>query len=659
MTEQRKQKKPTIRQLLALLSLACWTSNPPPAVSSPAPAPRVTALSYHEVSVGEPLIDRSGITLDMLVRQFDWLHGNGFHPVSIQALLDARDNGTPLPPKAVLLTFDDGYTSFHTHVLPLLKAYNYPAVLALVGSFMEPDADSMVMYGSLELPRSNFMSWDQVREAEASGLVEIASHSYGLHRGILANPQGNELPAAHVYRYDSLTKTYETEREFRGRVKVDLEKSAALLEREVGKRPRVMVWPYGAYGGVSLALAAATDMPVTLTLDPGESTLDELGAMRRHLVAYDWSIAAFAKIMRTESTPDPIRVVHVDLDYIWDLDPVIQERNLGKLLERIKEFHINTVYLQAYSDTNGDSVAEALYFPNRHLPMRADLFGRAAWQLRTRAGVKVFAWLPVMAFAETNDALLVRRPGATPGVLVVDPDKPRRLSPWVPAARQIIREIYADLSRYTKFGGLLFSDDAVLTDFEDAGPEALAAFGLTEGGAITVTAMHADAELMQRWTRYKTDALIALTDELKEVVAEHQGRIQTARNLFALPILEPHSKTWFAQDLPSLLPHYDQVAIMAMPYMEESSTPTVWLQTLLEAVKAQSDSLDKIVFEFQAVDWHTPTRPITTEELATTMRTFQRQGVINFGYYPDNIHHDQPRARLLHPAFSLQWFPFK
>ena len=48
--------------------------------------------------------------------------------------------------------------------------------------------------------------------------------------------------------------------------------------------------------------------------------------------------------------------------------------------------------------THLDGVAEALYFPKRHLPMRADLFNRVAWQLMARAGVKVFAWMPVLAF---------------------------------------------------------------------------------------------------------------------------------------------------------------------------------------------------------------------------------------------------------------------
>ena len=42
---------------------------------------------------------------------------------------------------------------------------------------------------------------------------------------------------------------------------------------------------------------------------------------------------------------------------------------------------MTTVYLQHLSDPDGDGVADALYFPNKYLPVRDDIFGRIAWQL--------------------------------------------------------------------------------------------------------------------------------------------------------------------------------------------------------------------------------------------------------------------------------------
>lgn len=64
------------------------------------------------------------ITVNRLVEHFNWLKSNGYTPVSWQQILDARAGKAALPEKPVLLTFDDGYTSFYTQIYPLLKAYD-------------------------------------------------------------------------------------------------------------------------------------------------------------------------------------------------------------------------------------------------------------------------------------------------------------------------------------------------------------------------------------------------------------------------------------------------------------------------------------------------------------------------------------------------------
>ena len=64
-----------------------------------------------------------------------------------------------------------------------------------------------------------------------------------------------------------------------------------------------------------------------------------------------------------------MRVVHVDLDNVYDPDPAQQEINLGKLIQRMSDMGANTVFLQAFADPKGDGLVHSLYFPNRHLPM--------------------------------------------------------------------------------------------------------------------------------------------------------------------------------------------------------------------------------------------------------------------------------------------------
>ena len=83
---------------------------------------------------------------------------------------------------------------------------------------------------------------------------------------------------------------------------------------------------------------------------------------------------------------------------MYDADPAQEARNIDQLVSRVYNLKINTVFLQAFSDPTASGVAKSVYFPNRFLPVRQDLFNRVAWQLGTRAQVKVYGWLPVLSF---------------------------------------------------------------------------------------------------------------------------------------------------------------------------------------------------------------------------------------------------------------------
>lgn len=624
-----------------------------------APAAELVALSYHNVQLELDDPEGMAVTQDRLIGQFSWLREHGYQPVSIDDLLAARDGGKPLPEKPVLLTFDDGYRSFHSIVFPLLKAFNYPAVLALVGSWLDAPAGTSVYYGDQPVPREKFLTWEQLRELAASGLVEIASHSYALHQGVLANPLGNLQPAMTTRVFDAASGSYETAAAYRQRLRSDFAANLDLLKRQLGKAPRVMVWPYGEYNGIALELAAEAGMSISLTLDGKINDSNDLTALGRVLVLGNPNLADFAWQMRHLSPPlpKPRRVLHVDLDYVYDPDPQQQERNLGLLLDRVQALGVNTVYLQAFADPDGDGVAQALYFPNRHLPMRSDLFNRAAWQLRTRTGVEVFAWMPVLSFAlgEEQDLVQALIAGATRGVAA---NSYRRLSPFSPWARQVIEEIYADLAAHAAFAGLLFHDDALLSDFEDASPAARTAYRAA-GLPDDLQQLRSDPALQARWTRLKSQTLLEFTDRLTAVARQYRMPLKTARNLYARPVLQPASEAWFAQSLPDFLAHYDQVAVMAMPYMEGAANAELWLQQLVRQARLVPGSLDKMVFELQSVDWRRNNQPIPAATLVRQLQLLQLAGVKHFGYYPDDFLNDQPPAKMMRGEMSMNSYPYR
>ena len=571
-----------------------------------------------------------------LAANFDWLSAHGYHVISLQQLIDARNGRGDLPIKAVLLTFDDGLRSSYTKVFPLLKAYHYPAVMAVVGAWVDLPEDGKVDFGPRLFTHDDFVTWEQLRQMQASGLVEVASHTYDLHRGIVANPQGNEIPAVLVHAYDAQTRHYETDDDYGARLHADLVHSATEIQAQLGRAPRAVMWPYGAYTQVSDAIATSLGMPISFTLGIPLSFPNKpfgnrgLEAIPRMVLMSNPTAASLAWSIQHPFLKSDIRAVQIDLDSIYDPDPVQQEKNLGALLDRIKTLDVTQVWLQAFADPGGSNVAAEVYFPNRHLPMRADLFSRVAWQLRTRCGVEVYAWLPVLAWQLPDSSMQARlqilpRPG-------VQAETPVRLNPFLPETRSIVGDLYADLARAAPIAGLLFNDDAILRDTDDLGAQAPA-----PGPA-------------------RTQALIAFTGELKTRVQQWRPQVATARNLFVEPVLHPQSESWYAQSLPAFLSAYNEVALMAMPLLENAAAGNAWLAKLARRVGAVPSGFNRTVFELQTVDWRTG-RPIATAELAGQMQRLQSKGVLHLAYFPDDFHKNHPDIAILFPTFSASDYP--
>ena len=605
---------------------------------------RYGVLAYHSV------VDESAaknqkhyfpqtISAQMLIKHFNWLKENGYNVISWQQVIDAENGKGTLPDNAVLLSFDDGYETMYNVVFPLLKAYNYPAVFAPVTGWLDTPANKKIAYADKMLDRSVFATWSQVKEMEQSGLVEVASHTHNLHNGINANPSGGQLPAVIAPEYKN--GKYETEDAYKNRLKSDFTRSAQTLINHIGKKPRVIVWPYGQFNDVAVQLARQAGMPHHFSL--GDKIINKVGDKHigRLLLDAETDLNTIKNYLDGIDESKQIqRVLHVDLDYVYDTNKAQQAKNLDKLIERIYRYGVTTVYLQAFADPDGDGVADALYFPNKYLPVRDDIFGRIAWQLQTRAGVQVYAWMPVLAFD--------LRKGVKEAEYVIDSrtGKPStkaylRLSPYNKQNVEIIKSIYNDLSFYAKFNGILFHDDAFLTDFEGA-----------EGN-------HAE-DMVSPQAKQKTQDLIQLTHQLTDALKPYFLRgsysLKTARNLYASVITNPNAEEWLAQNLKTFTDNYDTTAIMAMPYMENEQPISQqeayqWFASLIENVKAQAP-LDKVLFEFQAVNWRTQ-KPIPESELIDWMKLLQKNHIYSYGYYPDNFLTNQPDLNKMKPYFSV------
>jgi len=139
----------------------------------------LSVLMYHKVN------DVPGNSVTVPVGLFDeqmaQLGELGYRPVGLDDVLAHYGSGRPLPPRAVLITFDDGYRDNLENALPVLKRYGYPAVLFVPIAFLGasrplPHDEHLAARGLV----NRALDWDELAELERGG-VRIESHGIG-HR---------------------------------------------------------------------------------------------------------------------------------------------------------------------------------------------------------------------------------------------------------------------------------------------------------------------------------------------------------------------------------------------------------------------------------------------------------------------------------------------
>ena len=100
----------------------------------------------------------------------------GYEVVGLDVVLDHYTHGAPLPPNAVLITFDDGYRDILENALPVLEKHGHKAVIFIPVAYMEdetplPHETHLVERGM----RNPTLDWGLMRELDAGG-VRVESH---------------------------------------------------------------------------------------------------------------------------------------------------------------------------------------------------------------------------------------------------------------------------------------------------------------------------------------------------------------------------------------------------------------------------------------------------------------------------------------------------
>lgn len=208
---------------------------------------KIPILMYHSIQ-NEKDESKIIISKERFEEDLKFIKENGFNAISFYELIEYKESKKELPENPIILTFDDGLLSNYTNAFPLLKKYNIKGNMFLIGSRAGVKNYNDVEYWT-------YYNWDQAREMEKSGLVDINPHSYDLHN--------YEKNIEHGQGLDRAKK--ESKENYYKRIKEDTIKANEIFEKELNKKPIIYAYPYGNYNEMTEKILKELGYKVTLT----------------------------------------------------------------------------------------------------------------------------------------------------------------------------------------------------------------------------------------------------------------------------------------------------------------------------------------------------------------------------------------------------------
>ena len=227
----------------------------------------IPVLAYHHVKKNP---DTSfAVSPQMLERHLSYLRDNGFQAVSLDELYAFLKNHGKLPPKPIMLTFDDGWENVLRNAVPLLKKYGFKASF-----FIYP---SVICAGD-----THFMSLDELRNLEKEGF-DVQSHTW-----------------SHLYfekECESKPKA-----DYLNLIRKELNKSRNWLEKKLNKKIEYLAYPYGYYDNDLERCAATAGYKLMLTTSPGvNDKYAPPGKIRRQTVCREDTFRDFVDMVEAKA----------------------------------------------------------------------------------------------------------------------------------------------------------------------------------------------------------------------------------------------------------------------------------------------------------------------------------------------------------------------
>lgn len=218
----------------------------------------LTILTYHHLSEdGEGDVN---ISVARFEEQLAALQEAGYQSVTLEQVYAYVEQGEPLPEKALLITFDDGYESNYTLAWPLLEKYGMKATIFVIGVSVGKDT-----YKDTDNAMTPHFSYEQAQEMIDSGTISIQSHTYDMHQW--------EPFEEGTFREGILPLEGESEQEYIQAFTQDLTRSRTEIQENTTETVTALAYPGGRSTQLAQVLCGQLGLKATMTTEPRVNTL--------------------------------------------------------------------------------------------------------------------------------------------------------------------------------------------------------------------------------------------------------------------------------------------------------------------------------------------------------------------------------------------------
>jgi len=258
--------------IAALLVLICPSAR---AAVNPDDYICLPVVMYHSVRPNKA--SKDSITPGEFERDLKFFKENGYETITMNDLINFVDGKGALPPKPVMLAFDDGFYNNYKYVYPLLKQYDSRIVLSIIAN-----ATDKFTRRPSQNENYSHITWGQLNEMISSGHVEVQNHTYDMHS---TGKNG---------RVGSTQNKGESFEQYSRALGEDLVKSQIMIYAMTGKLPTTYVYPYGKYNNNTVSILKEHGFRASFSCEFGINLIDKEGgtdlfSMRRICRAHNQS----------------------------------------------------------------------------------------------------------------------------------------------------------------------------------------------------------------------------------------------------------------------------------------------------------------------------------------------------------------------------------